>query len=68
MCKSVTAILKYMNNETASTIVVINGLAITAGSNFNFLAIIGSEHPITLATHTVNTNVEQTTNATLEVT
>ena len=68
MCNTLTAILKYINNETASTIVVINGLAITAGSNFNFFAIIGREHPITLATHTVSTRVEQTTSATFEVT
>jgi hypothetical protein len=68
MCNKLTAILKYINNDTASTIVVINGLAITAGSNFNFFAIIGREHPITLATHTVKINVEQTTRATFVVT
>ena len=64
MCKSSTAILKYIINDTASTIVVINGLAITAGSKPIFLAIIGREHPIILAIHTVNTSVIQTTNAT----
>ena len=68
ICNTVTAILKYINSDTASTIVVINGLAITAGSNPSFLAIIGREQPITLATHTVRTKVEQTTSATLVVT
>ena len=40
---------KDMINEVASTKVVINGLAITAGSNPIFLAIIGSVQPINLA-------------------
>ena len=57
-----------MNNDIASTNVVINGLAITAGSKPNFLASIGREQPIILATTTVNTRVIQTTNATLVVT
>ena len=64
MCNKATAILKYIINDTASTIVVINGLAITAGSNPNFLAIIVREHQIILATQTVNTRVTHTTNAT----
>ena len=68
MCNNSTAILKYIINDTASTIVVMNGLAITAGSKPIFFASIGREHPIILATHTVNTSVIQTTNATVVVT
>ena len=60
--------MKYTINDIASTIVVINGLAITAGSNPNFLANIGREQPTILAIDTVNTNVKHTTNATLVVT
>ena len=54
------AILKYISKEQASTSVVINGLAITAGSNPSFFASIGREHPISFATITVITNVEHT--------
>ena len=50
--------LKYINNEHASTIVVINGLAITAGSKPNFLANIGKEQPINFETITVKINVK----------
>ena len=32
-------------NDNASTIVVINGLATTAGSSLNFLASSGRVHP-----------------------
>lgn len=41
----IIATLKNAKTEQVSTIVVISGAAITAGSNFNFLAIIGSVHP-----------------------
>ena len=47
------AILKYTNNDIASTNVVMNGPAITVGSNPNFLAKIGKKAPIDLAAHTV---------------
>ena len=50
--------LKYINSDIASTIVVINGLAITAGSKPSFLVIIGREQPTILAIAIVNTNVE----------
>ena len=53
------AILKYINSEIASTMVVINGLAITAGSKPIFFAIIGSTHPISFATITVKNRVRQ---------
>ena len=55
------AIWKYVNKLTASTNVVINGLAITAGSNPIFLASIGKVHPITFATIIAINSVEQTT-------
>src|SRR5574344_152707 len=57
------AIPKYTSRLKASTIVVINGLAITAGSNFSFLANKGNVEPITLANITVITKVKQTTPA-----
>ena len=44
--------------------VVIKGLAITAGSKPIFLASIGKEQPITFATITVKSNAMQTTAAT----
>ena len=47
------AILKYTRSESASTIVVMKGLAITAGSKPSFLAQSGSVQPITFATSTV---------------
>ncbi len=55
------AILKYINNEQASTIVVINGEAITAGSNPSFLANIGSVQPTSFATVIVINKVAHTT-------
>ena len=45
----------------ASRMVVINGLAITAGSSFTAFARIGSTQPINLAKKTVTTRVKQTT-------
>ena len=62
------AILKYTSKLQASTIVVIKGLAITAGSKPIFLASIGSEQPITLAMIIVIINVRQTHNATRRLT
>ena len=42
---SIEAILKKNSSDSASTIVVMNGLAITAGSNPSRLARIGSDAP-----------------------
>ena len=55
---------KYTSNPSASTIVVINGLAMTVGSNPSFLVNIGSVHPINLATTTIIKIVKQITIAT----
>ena len=54
-----------MSSESASTIVVMNGDAITAGSNPIFCAIIGSEHPTIFAKNTVTISVRHTTSATM---
>ena len=62
--KILTATLKYTSNAKASTIVVINGLAITAGSNPNFLAPIGKIEPTNLAITTVIAKVIHTARAT----
>ena len=43
---------------------MINGLAITAGSNLSFLAIIGKVQPINLARIIVTIRVKQTVNDT----
>ena len=56
-----TAIEKYIKIEPVSTIVVINGAAIIAGSNFNFLANIGNIQPKVLAKHTVAIKVNPKT-------
>ena len=63
MPRTVTAILKYINNETASTIVVINGLAITAGSKPIFFAIIGRVLPTIFAHNMVIISVKHTIKA-----
>ena len=42
--------------EVASTIVVINGLATTAGSKWHFFAKSGKEHPTVFAKTTVINN------------
>jgi hypothetical protein len=55
------AILKYISKEQASTIVVIKGEAITAGSNPIFLASIGRVQPTNLATVIVINSVAHTT-------
>ena len=57
-----------MNSDTASTIVVINGLAITAGSNPSLFARIGSEQPTSFAITTVQRIVRLITSATRMVT
>ena len=49
--------LKYIINEVASTSVVMNGLAITAGSSPILLARIGRKLPINLAIKIVTTSV-----------
>lgn len=46
-------ILKKTNVVQVSTIVVISGAAIIAGSSFSFFAAIGSIHPISLDIITV---------------
>ena len=57
-----------MRSDRASTIVVINGLAITAGSKPIFLASIGSVQPTNFASIIVNISVKQTVRATSTVT
>ena len=54
--------------ERASTIVVIKGLAITAGSNPTFLASMGRVHPTTFAMNMVTTKVKHTTEAMVRLT
>ena len=58
------AILKYASRESASTIVVINGLAITAGSNPRRFAPTGSMQPISIAMSTALISVRQMVRAT----
>ena len=53
--------LKNTSTDNASTMVVINGAAIIAGSNFNFFANIGNIHPNNFAITTVHTSVTPTT-------
>ena len=55
------AILKNIKTEQASTIVVISGEAIIAGSSFSFFASIGIVHPKSFAIITVKINVKATT-------
>ena len=54
------AVVKYIISAIASTIVVISGLAIIAGSTLSFLAIIGSIPPIIFAIITVKNTVKHT--------
>ena len=61
MPNKIPAILKYISKEQASTIVVINGDAITAGSKPIFLASIGRVQPTSLATVIVINKVPHTT-------
>ena len=56
-----------MAREMASTMVVIKGDAITAGSKPSFFAAMGSVQPMTLAQNTVHTRVIQITRATMGV-
>ena len=51
--------MKYATKDIASTIVVIKGLAITAGSNPILLAAIGSIQPTIFAIITVITKVKE---------
>ena len=53
---------KYTISDKTSTIVVINGLAITAGSNFTDFAKIGNAQPTILAIKTVTIKVKEITN------
>ena len=62
------AIAKYTNSDIASTSVVINGPAITVGSNPNFFANIGKSEPIDFAAQTVTNNDKLITNAILNPT
>ena len=48
-------------SDTASTIVVINGLAITAGSRFTLFAKIGRHAPASFATIIVTISERETT-------
>ena len=50
-----------INNDNVSSIVVINGLAITAGSNLHCFAISGKVQPTILATKTVINIARHTT-------
>ena len=60
-CKIFVATVKYTTSESASTIVVINGFAITAGSKPSLFASIGKLHPTSFAQKTVMAIVMQTT-------
>ena len=46
-------------SDNESTMVVINGAAITAGSSLHFFAINGSKHPVILAIITVTNNAHR---------
>ena len=52
--------LKYTSNDNASTMVVIKGLAMTAGSNPIFFAPKGNKQPTSMATTTDATKVRHT--------
>ena len=54
------AVVKYNVSATASTIVVISGPAIIAGSNLIFFAIMGNTPPTTFANTTIKNKVKQT--------
>ena len=56
--------LKKTTSESASTIVVMKGLAITAGSKPSFCASMGKEEPTSFARITVTQIVRETLNAT----
>ena len=55
-----TASKQYNIKDKASTIVVINGDATTAGSNLTFFAKRGSEQPTNLAITTVKAKARET--------
>ena len=54
---------KYTSRDKASTMVVMKGLAITAGSSFRIFATMGSTAPTVFASSTV-TNIARHTTAT----
>ena len=58
--KIADATRKYTNSDIASTMVVMNGIAITAGSNPSRFARIGRRHPIIIAITTAATRVRHT--------
>ena len=53
MCSSAREILRKISSEQESTMVVISGDAIMAGSRWSFVAISGRTPPITFAMTTV---------------
>ena len=61
ICNINVDILKYTNTDNVSTIVVIKGAAIIAGSHFIFLASIGNIQPNNFAIITVQISVALTT-------
>ena len=56
-----TESMQKIISESASTIVVINGDATTAGSRLTAFARIGSEQPMSFAMMTVINKLEDTT-------
>ena len=58
---------KYTSRDTASTMVVMKGLAITAGSSLTAFAAMGSRQPTTLAAITVTQRDRHTTRSTIRV-
>ena len=52
---------QYKISDNASTMVVMNGLATTAGSSLTFLASIGNIQPTSFAITTVHINASDTT-------
>ena len=60
---TIVEIVKNKRTDTVSTTVVRSGDAISAGSNFNFLAKIGKIPPSCFAKITVTINVNDTVNA-----
>ena len=62
-CSTLVAIIKYTVSEIASTIVVISGLAMTAGSKPSLWARSGKKQPMAFAKRTTRISVEQTIRA-----
>lgn len=61
----IVATLKNISTEHVSTIVVISGDAISAGSSFKTLANNGKQHPINFASITVSIKVNPKVNASI---